>query len=95
MDEQIEQICASLGVPRRVFEGSSDPDFRAYFEAREKMYEWRDARIRAWAEKATKHIVQQIVEKGFPELFWEPVFLCSPRGRMYRRRKEPKIKIMW
>lgn len=91
MDDEVSTLCAALGVPRRVFIGvdkGSESGSRSVAFIRAEQAR-TDALRSRWEDTIPK-----IVEKNLPELSWEPIFLCSPRGRLWKRRANP-VRIVW
>ena len=85
----MDNLLAQLGIPKRIFEG--EPRSTPYWEEYKKKLEARTLYLR---EVVVEPIMQTMVEKALPELFWEPLFLCSPRG-FARVRREVPVKITW
>ncbi len=95
MNELIDDICRELGIPARIFRGEPDTSSPlwttfAQFEA------YQAEKLKAWRDSFSQKVIDPLMEKAFPELYWEPLFLCSPRGRMMIRRKTPiKLEVKW
>lgn len=89
----LARITSGLGVPARIFHGEESGDLRSGYTER---LLHSNAKFRTLQEDFTKTIVRPLLEKQFPDWFWKPIFLCSPRGRLMVRREEPEIpKITW
>lgn len=84
-DKRLEELCLSLGIPAAVFRGEEHASTLVHLAYR-KHDSQRLSKLRDTVGKA---VVTPFLEKAFPEMFWEPLFLCSPRGRMMVRRKTP------
>ena len=78
--DPIDEICKQLGIPKQVFHGGTQSSLSAEFESR------ANRRLRHLRDLIGPGIIQPLVEKAMPEMFWEPIFLCSPRGIMLQRR---------
>lgn len=94
MIDRFNELAASMGVPRRILIGEPDASLASTAECEHhfrKLTEWRDALM-----SSLLPIQHRIMEQHFPELYWEPFFLCSPRGRVWIRRKTPiKMEVTW
>ena len=91
-DIGIETLCEQLGVPHRVFLGGGDFSLQSSQAA-----EWiqrEEARIAKLREMMTTKIVTPLIEKQFPELFWELAFTMSPSIKVYKRR-ERTLEVTW
>lgn len=91
---QREMLYGDLGIPARIFQGKTEGSyFNTMVESNLAMGHEKFLSLR---EDFTKRIVRPLLEKQFPEWFWKPIFLCSPRGRLMVRREEPELpKITW
>lgn len=90
--EIFDAIAKNLGVPQRVFAGASGDSISSALIEHDQR---RIDKLRTFLEaNVLQPMIRKHLEKEFPEMFWEPIFLLSPRGRMMVRRKEP-IKINW
>lgn len=83
----IDDIISALGIPKRVFEGSS-PASSMFIQDYIDHEELRLDRLRS---QMSKTIIQPMLEANFPEMFWEVMHICSPRGRVLRRKEPPTI----
>ena len=89
--EMIEAVCASLGVPPRIFEGSSYlPTLASAVLIADEI-----DRLASVRRLFTDKVIEPLMEQVFPELYWDTLFICSPRGRVMIRRKTPKLTVEW
>jgi hypothetical protein len=90
MNDMLEEVCRSLGVPPRVFRGVDhvQDQLLAQFQ---RLLDWREERMR---ENLGRAVVQPMLEKAMPELFFERWIKLSPRGWLMRRREKP-VEITW
>jgi hypothetical protein len=93
--EMIDAICAQLGIPKRVLSGEG-----GLYTPGTIMKEEEEKRIETMRQHMTNKVIEpmakRMVEKYFPELYWDTLFLCSPNGSMMVKRKEPKLfQVTW
>jgi hypothetical protein len=82
-----ETICKQLGIPQRIFLWDTD-QARLSHAAEYVLHE--EARL-AWVRKyMTNKVVAPMLEKNFPEMFWELAFTFS-HANVYKRRTPPTI----
>lgn len=94
MNETLEVLAAQFGVPERVLRGEADPLLTStmWKQQADKV----EQQVRELVYAVVNPVIDKVVEDHFPEWYWEPMFLCSPRGRLMKRRKEPyKPRIEW
>ena len=77
-----------LNVPKRILTGEASSSNAVEFVRRE------NARIDGLREQMTAKIVTPLLEKNFPELFWELAFMFS-HCKVYKRRERPPFEITW
>jgi len=50
--------------------------------------------IRKITKDFSDNVVAKLVEANFPDFYWQTWFVCSPRGRVLRRREKPLV-VKW
>lgn len=50
--------------------------------------------MRKIAREFEGKVFEKLLETNFPEMYWETWFVCSPSGRVRRRRETP-LTIKW
>lgn len=93
----LNEIAKHLGIPPQIV---ADGNMAASAPFYEEYDQRKRADLERWREQWQKSVIEphlwKMCEQGLPELFWEPVFLLSPRGRMLKRRAEPlPLTITW
>lgn len=85
-----DRITSDLGVPSRIFQGSDGSSSYAKEPHHPNLEFIKEAR------KVVERALLKAAEENFPEWFWDRLFISSPRGAVYIRRKAPKLPtITW
>ena len=88
MNDALDAICHSLGVPSRVFQGEPTET------PMKLLVEYEAARLER-LRKQTEPVIIVSMRRVLEELSWKPLFLCSPRGWAKVRQPLPKITVQW